>query len=74
MDPQAVPGLVVALQILSAIAQQNVITFMNMLRRRPRENMPKRVNFCEFLKSLHLCSVSVPFLRKVWIFLILFGL
>ena len=73
MGPQAVLGLVLALQILSAIAQQNVITLMNMLRRRPRENMPKRVNFCEFLKSFHLCSVSVPFLRKVCIF-ILFGL
>ena len=35
-------GLAVILQIRSAIAQQNVITLGNMLRMRPRENMPKR--------------------------------
>ena len=35
MDPQAVLGLAVALQIRSAIAQQNVITLGNMLWRRP---------------------------------------
>jgi hypothetical protein len=38
MDQQAVLGLVVALQLRSAImiTQQNVITLENMLRRRPR--------------------------------------
>ena len=40
MDPQAVLGLAVALQIRPAIAQQNVITLGNMLRRRQRENIP----------------------------------
>ena len=39
MDPQAVLGLAVALQIRSAIA---VITLGTRLRRRPRENMQKR--------------------------------
>ena len=42
MDPKAVLGLAVALQIRPAIAQENVITLGNMLRRRPRDNMPKR--------------------------------
>ena len=67
MDPQAVRGGTVALQIRSAIAQQNVITLGNMLRRRPSlENICQiKVNFCEFLESFHLCLVSVPFLRKV---------
>ena len=36
-DAQAVLGLAVALQIRSAIAQQNVITLGNMLSRRPRK-------------------------------------
>ena len=65
MDLQAVLGLAVALQIWSAIAQQNVSTLGNMLGRRPRKICQKEVNFCEFLKSFHLCLVSVPFLRKV---------
>ena len=65
MDPQVVLGLAVALQIRSAIEQQNVITLRNMLRRRPRENIPKRSKLLCVLKSFHLCLVSVPFLRKV---------
>ena len=42
MDPQAVLGLAVILQIRSAITQQNVITLGNILMMRPKENMPKR--------------------------------
>ena len=45
-------GLAVALLIRSAIAQQNVITFGSMLRRRPRENVPKRSKLLRvFLKG-----------------------
>ena len=40
MNPQAVLGLKVAMQIPCAIVQQNVITLENMLGRRSRETMP----------------------------------
>ena len=52
MGSQAVLGLAVALQIRSAIAQQNVITLGTMLRRRPRENTAKRSKLLRVFKEL----------------------
>ena len=52
MDPQAVLGLAVALQIRSAIAQQNVIMLRNMLMRRPRKkHAKKKLTFVSFQRA-----------------------
>ena len=74
MDPQEMLRLALALQIQSATAQQNVITLGNLLRRRLRENMPKRSKLLSVFEELSFVFSFSALSEKSVQFLLYFGL